>query len=110
MMIYVYQVSDTEYGAGINYESCKLKGVIVEQWPLNTPEQAAFVARRGSAFNGVSPKVTSIADAARRLMIEDETFLNEINRPIAVEAEAGRPEPNIWQRIAVWLGLKSVTA
>lgn len=111
MIIYIYQLSDTEYGAGIGYEACKLKGRIVEQWPVNTPEQAAYVVKRGSAFNGVSPKLTHIAEAARQLMIEDETFIGAMNKqPLVVPSEIITHEPSIWERICDWLGLKSLVA
>lgn len=112
MMLYIYQLSDTEYGAGISYDACKLKGPIVEQWPLNTPEQASYVAKRGSAFNGVSPKVTSIAEAAKRLMLEDETFIHEMNRPRFIVADKApeiiHAEPSLWERICDWFGWKSL--
>lgn len=105
MMLYVYQLTDTDYGAGIGYDSCKLKGKIVEQWPMNTPEQAAFVAKRGSAFNGVSAKVTAIASAARQLMLEDETFIEHANRPLVLLPEPAS-KTDRWERFCDWLGLK----
>lgn len=108
MMLYIYQISDTEYGAGIGYDVCKTKGKIVEQWPMNTPEQASFVAKRGSAFNGVSPKVTAIASAARQLILEDETFIEHVNRPLVLVPETKPAPPDMWTR--AWLGLKGLAS
>ena len=67
--IYVYQIDDQTYGAGLIESVCKRRGRIVERWPIDTEEQITFVKRHGSAFNGVYGRVKELAEKA--------IFLNE---------------------------------
>ena len=62
--IYVYQIDDQTYGAGLLERVCSRRGKIVERWPIDDDKQIAFVQRHGSAFNGVRDRVKELADKA----------------------------------------------
>jgi hypothetical protein len=84
--LYVYRVNEREYGAGLGLQECERRGTIVERWPLNTREQARFLAARGTSYHGASDQVSRIADAVHVLMMLDPTY---------------RPDPDIPQYIAI---------
>ena len=64
MNIYVYQIDDLTYGAGLLEPVCKRRGRIVERWPIDNEKQIAFVQRHGSAFLGVNDRVKALAEKA----------------------------------------------
>lgn len=100
MKLYVYRISDHQYGAGLGLEECSRRGTIVEKWPLNTPEQARFLATHGTSYAGASDHVSRIADAVHVLMLLDPTYRpgpDEIPRPIETQPKAG-----LIQRIKTW--------
>jgi len=62
--IYIYQIDDQTYGAGLVESVCNRRGRIVERWPIDTEKQIAFVQRHGSAYNGVYHRVKRLAEKA----------------------------------------------
>jgi hypothetical protein len=98
MMIYVYRVSDREYGAGFGEQGCKARGEIIERWPINTPEDAQFVARHGTAYWKASEKVSKLADIAHKLLTVDPTFIEEPEkqRIVVVETEKHSKPRKSW--------------
>lgn len=98
MMLYVYRISDHEYGASTDFEYAKAQGDIMERWPVNTIEQARFLKLHGCAFAGVSSKVSRIAEALETLMTEDLGF-KPIPAQVQVVTRAPAPKLSLWQRI-----------
>jgi hypothetical protein len=103
MKLYVYRISDREYGAGIGREKCEQLGAIVEEWPLNTPAEAKFLAGHGTSYHGASAKVSRIADRMHELMAADPTFSEPEPKPAPepVKAAIEQPvaKPTLLQRI-----------
>ena len=62
--IYVYQLDDQTYGAGLIEAVCKRRGRIVERWPVNDQNQINFTKKHGSAFTGVKMRVKTLAEKA----------------------------------------------
>lgn len=65
MMIYVYQISDTEYGAGMVEKACAARGRIVEEWSVETEDEKKYLERNGSNFIGIKEKVMALATFSR---------------------------------------------
>ena len=95
--IYVYQIDDHTYGAGLVESVCKRRGRIVERWPIDTDEQIGFVKRHSSAFLGVYDRVKELADKAIYINEgtldfdeEREAFLIELSElPLKKRIKAG---------------------
>lgn len=105
MKLYVYRISDHEYGAGLGRAECEQRGPIVEQWPLDTIEQVKFLKGHGTSFAGVTGHVSKIADLVYELMRLDQTFRSEPEEPV----ESPKPidtkpavKPGLLQRIKSW--------
>ncbi len=81
--IYVYQVSDKEYGAGYDRVVCESHGNIVEKWPVNSYEEATFAESHGSNYGSVSQRVDFLARAARELLIDEDGP----KKPILIDSE-----------------------
>jgi hypothetical protein len=92
VILYVYRISDHEYGAGFGEKACKALGTIVEEWPINSADDARFVARHGTAYWKASDKVSRIAELIRELITLDPTFLEQsvVERLVVVEADKPR--------------------
>lgn len=82
--IYVYQIDDQTYGAGLLEIVCKRRGKIVERWPIDDEKQIAFVKRHGSAFNGVGNRVKELAEKAIFLQ-EDVLEYDEEREALLIE-------------------------
>ena len=103
MNLYVYRLSATEYGAGLGLDECRKRGEIIERWPLNTPEQAAFLARHGTHYAGAMHLVTRMANLVHELMVIDPTFRPEPDKPITASIPQPQPKPaGRLQRILSW--------
>jgi hypothetical protein len=94
MNLYVYRVDERTYGAGIGRKGCESRGVIVETWPMNTLEQAAFVSSHGTAYAGASEAVSKLAELIYLLMKADPTF--EPTTIITQVIEIPAPQPRSW--------------
>lgn len=97
MVIYVYQLPDRTYGAGLDELACALRGRIVERWPVNTPQEAKFVSSHGSAFAGVSDKVVRLANLTYELLMEHP----ELKRTRDIKQTASRL--GFWKRVQLAL-------
>lgn len=93
MKLYVYRISDHEYGASTNYDFAGRRGNIVETWPLDTEEQANFLKLHGSSYIGVSELVSEIAEAVETLIRCDAGW----GKP--VQPSFDTPRPTLWQRL-----------
>lgn len=71
MRIYVYQLSDTEFGAGFVRDECQRRGRIVEEWDVSTLENAQYVERNGSKYGNAKARVTQLAALAINLILAD---------------------------------------
>jgi len=104
--LYIYRISDREYGAGTGLKECEERGSIVEQWSLNTPEQAKFLATHGTSYGNASELVTRIANAVHDLMLADPTFRpqsTEISAPTTViTPEVPMQRLGVLKRIRSW--------
>ena len=101
MKLYVYRISDREYGAGLGERGCKALGTIVEEWPINTPEDAKFVSRHGTAYWKASDKVSKLADLVSQIMTMDPTFVETTVEKIrVVQVAAPRKSWFRWFRAA----------
>lgn len=103
--LYVYRINDREYGAGLGLEGCERQGSIVEEWPLNTRDEAKFLATHGTSYYGATDKVSRIADLVYELMTEDSTFQPPATaQRIQMKPEPIQPapKPGLIQRIRSW--------
>jgi hypothetical protein len=102
--LYVYRISDSEYGAGLGRAGCEKLGVIVESWPVSTPAQAKFLASHGTSYHGASEKVSRLANLLVDLMTADPTY-GEAEPPKPVikhEPIAQIEKQDFFQRILSW--------
>lgn len=89
--MYVYRVSDTEYGAGFGEMGCKDRGTIVEEWPVNSASDAKFLATHGTAYWKAADRVSKLADLIAELIELDPTFLKDHVRERIVRIEVEKP-------------------
>jgi hypothetical protein len=103
LKLYVYRVNERQYGVGLGVRGCEQRGDIVEEWPLDTPDDARFLATHGTSYYGVSGKVSRIADLVFELMSEDPTFVPPESLPRTVPTpEPIKPKPGLFPRIKSW--------
>jgi hypothetical protein len=101
--LYVYRIDGHQYGAGLGQQECERRGTIVERWPLNTLEQARFLATHGTSYAGASDHVSRIADAVHALMTLDPTYRPDPDVPqVIVIPEPPQPKPGLFERIRSW--------
>lgn len=102
MILYVYRVSDREYGCGFGEKGCKALGEIVEQWPINSADDARFVARHGTAYWKAADKVSRVADLVRELITLDPTFLeqNVVEKVVVIESTKPRRSWFSWLKLS----------
>jgi len=87
MRIFVYQVSDHEYGAGFVKSACERLGKIVETWPVNTKSEAIFLASHGTNYGKASSRVSDLADVATRLILKNGHLYETAENPVIVTQE-----------------------
>lgn len=82
MKLYIYRVNDHEYGVTTSLIAADKRGKIVEQWPLNTMADAAFLAQHGTSFYGASDTVTKLCELFMAVMRLDPDFVKADDPPI----------------------------
>lgn len=96
MKLYIYRVNDREYGASTSLSASEAKGTVVESWPLNTLEEAKFLAHHGSNFYGISEKVSKLADTFATVFTLDPYYSKADEQPKPIV----RQKMSLLQRIA----------
>lgn len=100
LVLYVYRVSESEYGVGFGKKGCVQLGQIVEEWPIRSASDARFVAKHGTAYWKASEKVSRLADLACELLTRDPTFVECLSLVEAQKPAKARPWWLAWLKPA----------